>query len=324
MAHVGLYLGDSCPPNMAAYLDSLLFREDHQFDLVVSEACTLPDWLTTNPKLEIQRYSMDIADGWTLVAGAAATVGKYLNEHNPDEIRQITQPRWHALGVLLGARRVDIPICTRVSASMFTEYRNDPNKVRSFIANNILGYSVFLGDRVYTPKYGGVTVPWWSSANRTVEPRAVNKDRFTPEAEPNESLFDQDTRRVLTVGRISKQKGTDLVLDTAKKLEGWEFTLLGPVQDSSLAECADRLPNVNRHSPIDYTEMPHAYTAADMVLSASRVEWGGISRAMLEARATDRPVIALNKGDAGEVATQVVEEDPNSIVSVLKSVETRS
>jgi glycosyltransferase involved in cell wall biosynthesis len=69
----------------------------------------------------------------------------------------------------------------------------------------------------------------------------------------------------------------------------------------------------------DYDEMPGAYAACDVLLSTSRVEWGGISRAMLEAKAVGRPVVALDRGDAASVADATVRPAPDLIVSALRS-----
>jgi len=111
-------------------------------------------------------------------------VRRHLRSHEPVEIRQITQPRWHAPGVLLGAAGSDVDVCTRASDSLFGEYRQAPSPARAWLANNVLGQSIYLSDRVFTPKYGGVTLPWWTRASLVVEERTVNEERFTPEGNP--------------------------------------------------------------------------------------------------------------------------------------------
>lgn len=320
---VGLYLGQDCPSNMKAYLDSLATREDDAaFDLIVGTDCDLPAWIRHGDAFEIHRYRMEDASGMSLISACANVVSQYVAENNVAEIRQITQPRWHAPGVLLGARRSGLRTCTRVSRSNFTEYMNSDGiaRCRDYAVNNLIGKAVFLADAIYTPAYGGVEIPWWSSAERIEEPRIASPSHFYPSVEVHPELFSQDSRRVLTVGRINRKKGIDLVLDVAEELPTWEFVLVGPKRDDELVDRAEALSNVRLEGAVDYSEMPGLYAASDVLLSASRVEWGGISRAMLEAAAVGRPVVALDSGDAASVATQTVDADPQSIIDGLAEV----
>jgi glycosyltransferase involved in cell wall biosynthesis len=209
-------------------------------------------------------------------------------------------------------------VCTRASASLFDEYHEAPSPVRAWLANNVLGRSIFLSDRVYTPKYGGIEVPWWAPADLVREERTVNSDRFSSEAVPYENLFTQDRDRVIIVGRISRRKGTDLLLKVAKRLEDVEFAVVGPVGDENLAARADDAPNIRRHQPVDYIEMPGLYAAANIVLSVSRLEWGGVSRAMLEGKSAGCPVVAIDHGEAGSVADITVPADPDAIIDAIR------
>jgi glycosyltransferase involved in cell wall biosynthesis len=308
---------------MEAYLDSLQDRESKTFDLIVGESCSLPGWIQDGSAYNVVRHGMDPGEGLSMVRSCARAVRQYLSGDSPRpvELRQITQPRWHAPGVLLGSRGHSIRVCTRASASNFTEYRSATGLavVREFAANNVLGRSVFLSDAVYTPRYGGVSLPVWSSAELITEPRTASSRIFNPEAPPDESLFARDSHRVLTVGRVSKKKGIDILLEVAERLPDWEFVVLGPKRDGQLVRRAETLPNVVLAGLRDYDEMPGAYAACDVLLSTSRVEWGGISRAMLEAKAVGRPVVALDRGDAASVADATVRPAPDIIVSALRS-----
>lgn len=320
----GLYLGQNCPPNMEAYLDSLAdkLNDGKKFDLIIGDICDLPDWITDSAYLIPREYPMVESAGLSIIEQCRATIKKYIHEYNPEEIRQITQPRWHAPGVVLATTGASIHVCTRVSISNFTEYQshNGMRQIKSYIANNIIGRSVFISDEVYTPKYGGVEIPWWSSAKKIVETRSVSEKRFNPEVKPNRKIFTQENKRVLTVGRVSRKKGVDLVLDVADRLSDWEFAIVGPPQDEILADRAKELSNVTIHGAIDYTDMPGVYAACDVLLSASRVEWGGISRAMLEAQKMNRPIVALDRGDANSVSNITVSSEIDEIISGLQEV----
>jgi glycosyltransferase involved in cell wall biosynthesis len=183
----------------------------------------------------------------------------------------------------------------------------------------VLGRSIFLADRLFTPEYGGVTCPWWAPTALVVEERIVNEDRFTPDVEPRGDLFTGTRNRVLTVGRVSRRKGIDLLLSAARLCGECEFTVVGPIGDESLAAEIDASANVRHYPPVDYLEMPALYTAADLVLSVSRLEWGGVSRAMLEGKAAGRPVVALDREHAHCVADTVVPEAPQAIAEAVTS-----
>jgi len=65
--------------------------------------------------------------------------------------------------------------------------------------------------------------------------------------------------------------------------------------------------------------MPGLYTASDLVLSVSRLEWGGVSRAMLEGKAAGRPVVALDRESASNVADIVAPAEPPAIADAVRS-----
>jgi glycosyltransferase involved in cell wall biosynthesis len=319
MSQPALFLGARCPPNIEAYLDSLLYRTPSTttFELVVVNEPDLPNWLTDHPRVSVTGYSAPHVTGAGRIPATARVVRRYLRDRSPLELRQITQPRWHAPGVILGATGTDTDVCTRASESLFAEYREAPVPVRAWLANNLLGRSIFLADRLFTPAYGGVTCPWWAPASLVVEERRVNADRFTSDVAPRAGLFERSQNCVLTVGRVSRRKGIDLLLAVAQLCNTCEFTVVGPVGDEALAAKLDASANVRHHPPVDYVEMPALYTAADLVLSVSRLEWGGVSRAMLEAKAAGRPVIALDKGQADQVADTVVPDSPRAIATAV-------
>lgn len=306
---------------MEAYFDTLLYRtksEGTAFEVIVVGDCEVPTWLSTADRVTIARYDGASATGFGRARVVARVVRRYLQNNEPDVIRQITQPRWHAPGVLSGAIKSDVCVCTRASASLFDEYREAPSPVRAWLANNVIGRSIFLADRVYTPKYGGIDLPWWAPADLITEDRTVNADRFSADATPRTDIFETNEERVLTVGRISRRKGTDFLLAVAERLPDVEFAVVGPVGDDELAAKTDAAPNVRRHPPVEYIEMPRLYAAADLVLSVSRLEWGGVSRAMLEGKASGRLVVALDRGHARDVADAAVPADPDAIADAVR------
>lgn len=321
MSKFAVYLGSNCPPNMEAYLDARIEEWTcDSLDLIVSENCSVPEWLTSVSGLTVVNYPYEIGDGVDMARGAAAITREYIRNFTSDRIRQITQPRWHAPGVIAGSAGTKTVVETRASSSMFGEYKTDTNPARSFFANNILGRSIFFSDKLYTPKYGSISIPWWSNTERCIEVRKVNPNRFSPDSKPLSSIPSLGEFQIVTVGRISEEKGMDLLLGVSKILPEFGFIIVGPERDAQLAQALRERPNVLVHNPVPYIEMPGVYAAADAVLSVSRLEWGGVSRAMLEARATATPVVALEIGDAGSVANVTCDGDPESIAEGIKQV----
>lgn len=319
MSKFAVYIGSTCPPNVEAYLDARIDKWTcDSLDLIVSENCSVPEWLTSTGELTVQSYPYEIGNGVDMTRGAAIITREYINDFRPDQIRQITQPRWHAPGVIAGSAGTETVVETRASSSMFGEYKNDPNPTRSFFANNILGRSIFFSDKLYTPKYGSISTPWWSNTERCVEVRKVNPTRFSPDSKPLSSIPSLGDFQIITVGRISEKKGMDLLLEVSKIIPEFGFIVVGSEQDPDLAQALRERPNIFVHNPVPYIEMPGVYAAADVVLSVSRLEWGGVSRAMLEARATAAPVVALDIEDAASVANVTCDGNSESIVEGIK------
>lgn len=320
MRTLAVFLGRSVAPNMEAYLDVRLRRWEYdRIDIIVFDDCAVPAWIASTDGVRVLRSTATGREGSQIPGQVFRTVRQYLSDHSPASLRQITQPRWHAPGVVAAALPTGTRVETRASASLFTEYQQSTDPARSYVANNVLGQAIFLADRLHTPAYGRVSVPAWSPVDRRIERRAVNSDRFSPSVTPA-TAFDHTTDHVLTVGRVSKKKGSDLLIDISAALDNVEFSVVGPLHDEELVKRLRARPNVTLHGEIAYVDMPRVYTGSDLLLSVSRVEWGGVSRAMLEARATETPVVALDIEDASAVADHVVEPDPGAIEECVRSV----
>jgi glycosyltransferase involved in cell wall biosynthesis len=304
---------------MEAYVDARLQQwDDDRIDLIVFRDCAVPEWIRGHDRLRVVRSTATSGEGRTIPRRVFRTVRAYLSRFSPTRLRQVTQPRWHAIGVVAGAATAEVTVETRASRSLFTEYADSADPLRSYVANNVLGRAVFLGERLYTPDYGAVTLPRWSPADRQIERRRVNDDRFSSSVTPGPA-FDVSAPHVVTVGRVSKKKGSDLLVPVSERLNDTEFSIVGDSRDDDITDTLRDRPNVTLHGEIDYVEMPRVYAGADALLSVSRVEWGGISRAMLEARSMDVPVVALANGDAGAVAEYTTAPEPAAIADRVVS-----
>ena len=126
-----------------------------------------------------------------------------------------------------------------------------------------------------------------------VIPNGVELDRFYP-AEVNQS---QDGLRLLTVGRLSVTKRTEMLIDAVEIVhkEGYRlrFTIVGGgAMEPQLRELV-RKKNLGSVIEItgrtDAEDMPQVYRQSDIFISASMQE--GMSNAMLEAMASGLPIV---------------------------------
>ncbi len=104
-----------------------------------------------------------------------------------------------------------------------------------------------------------------------------------------------DAKVAVCVGRVTKQKGPDLMLEVWRRLGGQDadYWLLW-AGDGDLLQAVKAEAALLRHFRLDGpTKHPKTYfEAADVVVMPSR--WEGHSLSMLEALATSRPVVAFD------------------------------
>jgi len=147
----------------------------------------------------------------------------------------------------------------------------------------------------------------------------VDINRFSPEnysEELRSKLCSNDERMIFHVGRITKEKGVDVLLKAARalKLEGLRFKLViggkGPVLDDlkAMSRNLGISDSVVFAGFISDEDLPKYYATADVFATASIVETQGI--VMLEAMASGTPVVGAQAGAIPEL----VRDDINGFV----------
>jgi glycosyltransferase involved in cell wall biosynthesis len=144
----------------------------------------------------------------------------------------------------------------------------------------------------------GLDAPW------RVIPNAVDLERFAPtgpdaRAAARAALGLDDAPLALCLGRLSRQKGQDVLLDAWPSLRAavpeaqLAFVGDGPERDSLLARAT---PGVTFHRGV--ADVREWLVAADVVVAPSR--WDGMSLVLLEAMASARCIVATDVPGAGE------------------------
>jgi len=139
----------------------------------------------------------------------------------------------------------------------------------------------------------------------------VDLSRFSPRA-PHEGA----ARRVLAMGRLTRQKGLDVLVEAMRGLPGLGLDVLGEGEDAPLL----RAPGVMLHG---FQADPRPWLArADLLVAPSR--WEGFGLVAVEAMACGVPVVASRVdglvevvGDAGLL---VPPEDPASLRGAIASL----
>jgi len=132
------------------------------------------------------------------------------------------------------------------------------------------------------------------SVNIDVIPNGVDSERFSP----SETAAEQQTLRLLTVGRLSVTKRVEILIDAVDILskQGCQILLKiagGGQMQPKLKQIVNEknLDNIIEITGrIDAEDMPRIYRQNDIFISASKLE--GMSNAMLEAMASGLPIIA--------------------------------
>lgn len=155
------------------------------------------------------------------------------------------------------------------------------------------------------------------SAHYEVIPNGVDLGRWAPHPKGPARRhlgLPLDRHLVVCVGRLSRQKGQDVLLAAARDLDA-DVVLVGDGPDrAALAAVAP--PNVRFAGRRD--DVAHWYAAADVVAVPSR--WEGMALVALEALACGRPVVAADVTGMREIGgvDVVPPEDPAALAAALR------
>jgi glycosyltransferase involved in cell wall biosynthesis len=157
----------------------------------------------------------------------------------------------------------------------------------------------------------GIAPPRWA-----VVPNGADLGRWTPEPKgpARKHLgLPVDRHVIICVGRLSRQKGQDVLLAAAREVDA-DVVLVGDGPDRAALEAAAPA-NVRFAGRSD--DVAAWYAAADAVAVPSR--WEGMPLVVLEALACGRPVVGSDVSGMREAGAVVVPpEDPAALAAALR------
>jgi glycosyltransferase involved in cell wall biosynthesis len=131
--------------------------------------------------------------------------------------------------------------------------------------------------------------------------------------------------RILWVGRISRIKRPEMILDIARMIPDVSFEIVGaPDQEDEYSRClhqaARKLPNVTFHGRLPRDRMPDMFQSASLLCCTSA--WEGFPNTFLEAWSYGLPVVSTVDPDdlIGTEGLGAVVGDPASARSAIEKL----
>jgi glycosyltransferase involved in cell wall biosynthesis len=244
---------------------------------------------------------------------------EYVNAESPDVLVQLWKYSTHAPGIAAAAWRSDVPVVTRFTGDVFSEFRGftGPKRLGVLGLNNVFGrMPIHLSDAMITLGPNGrseLVKRGLDSERAVIIPPPLDIDgRFSP-PETREHLRESlgispDRTVLLYVGRLTEQKGMSFLMDVVDQTRARSDLLYllvgeGPYRHQFETRYDDDY--VRTVGRVPYEDIDRYYKAANCYVHPSRFE--GLPLVLLEALSCGLPVIARRAGDVEFVTENVVE-----------------
>ena len=295
------------------------------------------DWmLTDSPPVDLVTTQPDTYDNITDSFHVRATafessfrdeyagLREYLSRQDPAVLVQLTRPPIH--GTLCGAAvvRKEVPFVYRYSGDRFYEWKvaRGKQRVTGFAVGNLLGrIPLKIADKFVALGPSGIDRLAARGVDReriTILPPSVDRTRFEL---PSENPVDipGDRSMILFVGRLSRLKGLETFERTIPRIldrrDDIQFVFAGDEQATLEIPPHDR-NNVTILGSILPEDIPAYYQQADLLAHPSLTD--GIPRVVLEALASETPVVARDVGDVSTVTENTFTADEEFVEMVSK------
>lgn len=274
--------------------DDLFFRGSQTIENALETAARFlwRDEDGTQPPLDREIHNFRIMAG---------TLGKHIMAWKPDCILSFL-PNTNLLCLLAQAwYRYDVPLICSDRNHLSSELDRLPwSRLRRFLIKRL--YPRATRHLAVTREVGQDLIDNFGiKANRIVTiPNGVDADRIQELAaqEPAASAMPPrgEALRIVCVGRLSRQKGQDILLRALACMQArnWQLILLGAGEDeAALRELSVQLGISGQVIFAGWQENPYAWIARCDIFVLSSL-WEGMPNAMLEAMALGLPVVSTN------------------------------
>lgn len=246
---------------------------------------------------------------------AVYQLSRYLQSESPAALLQVTDPPVDGTVVGSLGSLYDVPTVYRYAGDRFYEYRvtRGTDRIFAITLGSILGrIPLRLADSFVTLGPVGrrrLLARGVSKEQIDILPPSIDANRFK-DADPIGLDAPSDRSIALFVGRLSHLKGLGTlertIPDVLKERPDIHFVLVG-ASERLLQLPTQYHDHVSMTGPVDPEKIPGYMAAADILVHPSLTE--GIPRVLLEALATETPVIARNIGDVASVTSNTFESD---------------
>ncbi|PSP72831.1 hypothetical protein BRC86_11425 [Halobacteriales archaeon QS_3_64_16] len=327
--HLGVLGGTGLPGNVRTFLSNFrtLLQEalvDFDCDLILSDdVVPISGYRTIDPGIGDPDCAVDVIR--TLTTATTA----YARSRPVDLFVQVTKFPVHGVASVLAGRRTGVPVLTRLAGDNFREHRlstGPADRARTFALNNLLGrLPVRLADATIVLGPHGREAIRSRNAGATVHeiPQPVDRERFSRVTSERRRALRADlgmpsvneSRVLLTVGRLTRRKGTHHLLRAARELAArginYRWYVLG---DGPLGEELPAVPLIESVGRVPHDRIADYYRAADLLVHPSLIE--GLPNVLLEATACGLPSLARDVGECGTVASRTY-DDPSALSELV-------
>ncbi len=329
MKKIGILVENRLPPNIKKLLLNLGRMLHKDFELDIIGKFSPPQELLNY--FDHQCYTGEPnVEGFQRIKQGYLNCREYCLNHEPDALFQIIIYPIYAPIVTFIGNDLDIPTAVRVPEDTFYEYKVRKHDIlertKILLMNNLIGrYPLKSADRVMVlTEYlkDEMIKKGCPEKKIRVIPQPIDTTKFSQVDEQtktnirNQLNLPQKDKIALTVGRLDKIKGLDLLDKALNKIniDSLKFCLVGkgPYGKILKNKYPDKVIYVGK---VPFEDVEMYYKASDLLIHPSSLE--GLPNVVLEAQASGLPVLAKKANYTKDLNVHTF-KDEDQLLSLLE------